>query len=89
MLQHLGVLKIWKLVLGVDKNKWKDKEEGLSERLQNSPLKMAVERFGLLICACVCLCCKEGCIVVLDRCLYTYFWAIDIFADSCLFVFDL
>jgi len=43
VLQHLGVLKIWKLVLGVDKNKWKDKEEGLSERLQNSPLKMAVE----------------------------------------------
>lgn len=70
VLQHLGVLKIWKLVLGVDKNKWKDKEEGLSERLQNSPLKMAVERFGLLICACVCLCCKEGCIVLLDRCLY-------------------
>lgn len=70
VLQHLGVLKIWKLVLGVDKNKWKDKEEGLSERLQNSPLKMAVEWFGLLICACVCLCCKEGCIVVLDRCLY-------------------
>lgn len=73
----------------MDKNKWKDKEEGLSERLQNSPLKMAVERFGLLICACVCVYAAKKAVSLSLTDVCTYFWAIDICADSCFFVFDL